>query len=91
MMKRPVCATAALAAQTSAKTEYGYLVVLGGIHIIIYKPKDLQRMFGLSKNTVYKLFNSDAFPSFRIGKQMFVERNALIEWAYRYQYKEFLI
>ena len=55
----------------------------------IYTAKDLQQIFGLSKNRIYDIMHQKAFPTIKIGRRYFVTEDALKEWASIYQYGEF--
>lgn len=43
-------------------------------------PADLQRDWGLSKNTVYALVNRADFPKIRVGRKILIPRDALMRW-----------
>lgn len=59
--------------------------------LTIYKPKDLQKIFGVSKNTVYSMIRQDTFPSIRVGRQYFIPKDALLNWLQTYQGKTYFI
>ena len=42
--------------------------------------KDLQEYLKIGRDAAYKLMNTKGFPSYRIGKKMFVTDGALQEW-----------
>lgn len=41
---------------------------------------ELSEYLGIGRATAYELVNSDGFPSFRIGKKILVNADALQEW-----------
>lgn len=43
-------------------------------------PEDVARVMGMSKNNVYQLMHSSAFPSFKVGRKLYVSKNAFIRW-----------
>ena len=43
----------------------------------LLRPKDVQSILNLGKNTTYKLFNLKGFPKIRIGKNYFVYEDDL--------------
>ena len=43
--------------------------------------QELMKLLNYSEQTVTKLFRRDDFPSIKIGKNHYVEENALIEWC----------
>lgn len=53
--------------------------------------KDIQCIFSIGKNQAYKLMNSDGFPSIKVGKKIYISRNALDEWLNIYKGKTFLL
>ena len=57
----------------------------------ILRVKDLQQIFGCSKERAYKLANSKGFPSIKIGKQIYIPEEELAKWIEMYTYKEFKI
>ena len=57
----------------------------------IYTAKDLQQMFGLSKNRIYDIMREKSFPSIKIGRRYFVTEEALREWTRTYQYGEYFV
>ena len=48
----------------------------------ITSPNELVKanFLGGSRTAVYSLFNSEGFPSFRIGRKMYVLKDKLIQW-----------
>lgn len=48
----------------------------------ITNPNELIKanFMGGSRTAVYGLFNSEGFPSFRIGRKMYVLKDKLIQW-----------
>ncbi len=41
---------------------------------------ELSEYLGIGRATAYELVNSDGFPSFRIGKKILINVDALEEW-----------
>lgn len=42
--------------------------------------EETMKYLGISRSTIYELVNSKGFPSFRIGKKILVNVDALEEW-----------
>ena len=42
--------------------------------------EETMKYLGVSRSTIYELVNSKGFPSFRIGKKILVNVDALQEW-----------
>lgn len=42
--------------------------------------KDLQRIYGLGRDTCYQLLNRKDFPSVRIGTRHYVQKKKMEEW-----------
>ena len=47
---------------------------------VMYTTKDLQVILKCGGRTVYNLMHSKTFPSIKIGRKYFVEKNALEHW-----------
>lgn len=45
--------------------------------------KGVMQATGLSRTTVYAMFNTPGFPSARVGKRIIVAESALYEWLDR--------
>lgn len=58
---------------------------------LVLDVKELQEALGIGADTAYCLMRSEAFPSMKIGKRYFVEREALKQWLQRHRGREFLI
>lgn len=58
---------------------------------VMYTPKDVQEMFGMSRKRVYDMFRQDTFPSIRIGKRHFITESALYKWLKEYEGKEYYL
>lgn len=43
-------------------------------------PEHVARVMGMSKSNVYQLMHSAAFPSFKVGRKLYVSKNAFIRW-----------
>ena len=52
---------------------------------------DVASHLKLGKNNTYKLFQSRAFPSYRIGNQYFIRKEAYEMWFKKLDNKEILI
>lgn len=53
--------------------------------------KEVCDILKLGKNQVYSLMNSKAFPSYKVGKKMFVTDEALEEWLRKIQGKTIVV
>lgn len=42
--------------------------------LVLYTAVDLQRIFGISKDSAYRLFRISGFPTFRVGRRYYVRR-----------------
>ena len=47
----------------------------------MYDVKDIQQIFRCGKNTAYELLNSPGFPSFKIGRKIYVFPEDLFQWV----------
>ena len=47
---------------------------------VMYTTKDLQAILKCGSRTIYNLVHSKTFPSIKIGRKYFVEKNALENW-----------
>lgn len=45
-----------------------------------YRPKEIMKILGLSKNTVYALLKSGAFPVHRIGRTYRIPKEGFDKW-----------
>lgn len=43
-------------------------------------PKDVQKIFGCSRNKVYQIIESKGFPKIKVGKQYYIPENDLEKW-----------
>lgn len=53
--------------------------------------KELMAELGIGRDFAYALMQSKGFPSIRIGKRYFVEKDALHNWLTRNQNKEYTL
>lgn len=53
--------------------------------------KDVSDILKIGKNQTYMLMNSKAFPSYKVGKKMFVTDEALEEWLRKIQGKTIVV
>ena len=51
--------------------------------IIIYTPKDIQRIFNCGRKKSYEIMNMSGFPSFRIDAKLYVEKKELEKWIFK--------
>lgn len=49
-------------------------------YIVLYTPKDIQKMFQLSRTNTYQLINSPGFPSVRLNKKILIPKKDLEKW-----------
>lgn len=49
--------------------------------------KDVSKILHKGINQTYTLFNSKAFPSFKIGKRMYITKDAFADWLKRIENK----
>jgi len=49
----------------------------------MYTTKDLQAILKCGSRTIYNLVHSKTFPSIKIGRKYFVEKNALENWLHK--------
>ena len=47
---------------------------------IILTVKHMQEILGIGKHSAYDLMKREDFPSFKVGKQLRVERDKFFEW-----------
>ena len=47
---------------------------------VMLEASDIQAILRISRANVYKLINSRAFPTLKIGKRILVERDDLVSW-----------
>jgi excisionase family DNA binding protein len=48
---------------------------------LFFNPSQLAPVWGISKDTAYRLAVKKGFPSARIGKRIIIHREKFIEWA----------
>ncbi len=58
---------------------------------VIYTPEDIMAILHICRSSAYKLFNSDGFPSFRVGRVLRVEKTAFEKWLANNAGRNFLI
>ena len=59
--------------------------------LIIYTIEDVMHILRISRNQTYKLFNSDGFPSFRIGSSHRITKTAFEKWVNSAEGRQYLI
>ena len=53
----------------------------------ILTSKEIQQKLKIGRNTLYKLLNSDDFPSYRIGKKIYASEEEIDKWLLSRQNK----
>lgn len=53
----------------------------------LYTVSDIQEMFDIGRTSAYKLMSSDGFPSFRVGRKMYISDTDLRNWIKRTKYR----
>ena len=53
--------------------------------------RDLQDILHIGKNKAYELMKSSCFPTIRIGKRMYVNRDRLYRWIEDYTYGVYMV
>lgn len=48
--------------------------------VVLYSPKDIQRIFKCGKKKSYQIMNMIGFPSFRVDNLLYVEKGELEKW-----------
>ena len=56
-----------------------------------YSVKDIQSIMGCGRDKAYQLVKSSSFPSTRIGKIMFIDKEEFEKWRKRNSYTEVFI
>ncbi len=51
--------------------------------VILYTPKDIQRIFQCGRKKSYEIMHIAGFPSFRIDSSLYVEKEQLVKWLAR--------
>ena len=51
--------------------------------VILYTPKDIQRIFQCGQRKSYEIMHSTGFPSFKIDASLYVEKGELEKWISR--------
>ncbi|MBO7462048.1 MAG: helix-turn-helix domain-containing protein [Bacteroidales bacterium] len=49
--------------------------------------EEIKKIFSCSKNTAYAIMNTPGFPSFRIGRKVYVEAKELETWVTKNRHK----
>lgn len=62
-----------------------------GAELVIYTVEDVMPILRISRNQTYKLFNSDGFPSFRIGSSHRITKSAFEKWVNSTEGRKYLI
>ena len=53
----------------------------------ILTSREIQQKLKIGRNTLYKLLNSDDFPSYRIGKKIYASEEEIDKWLLSRQNK----
>lgn len=48
--------------------------------IVLFSRNDISDLFGIGANTVQSLFYNDEFPAIKVGRDLYVEENALRQY-----------
>ena len=48
--------------------------------INILTVEDVKKIFSIGRNNAYELMHREDFPSFKIGKKLFINQDALYKW-----------
>lgn len=46
----------------------------------LYDVNEIKKIFSCGKNTAYDIMNSSGFPSIRVGRKIFVEKEEFEKW-----------
>lgn len=47
---------------------------------VVYTVSDIMQIFHLGRTKAYQLMESDGFPSFKLNRRLYVEREKLNKW-----------
>ena len=56
-----------------------------------YTPEDVMNILHLGRSQVYKLFNSETFPSLKIGGSLRIDAKRVEEWCERYVGRKYVL
>lgn len=60
------------------------------VDMVFYTPKDIAKMFNnMGINQAYNLFRSKAFPSIKMNRNYYIEKNKFLKWAEQNAGKDF--
>lgn len=51
--------------------------------VVLYTPKDIQRIFQCGQKKAYEIMHIVGFPSFKIDSSLYVEKKELEKWLAR--------
>ena len=51
--------------------------------VVLYTPKDIQRIFRCGQKKAYEIMHIQGFPSFKIDSSLYVEKGELEKWLSR--------
>ena len=51
--------------------------------IVLFTPKDIQRIFQCGRKKAYDIMHTPGFPSFTINSSLYVEKSELEKWIVR--------
>lgn len=58
---------------------------------LYYTVKDLQQLIGCGRNKAYELVNSKTFPSTKIGKTFYVDKEEFERWRKKNTYSQIIL
>ena len=58
--------------------------------ITLYTVDDIKRIFKIGRTNAYQLMTSSGFPSFRMNKKLYVEKEKQAEWVQKNSGKSFV-
>ena len=61
----------------------------GNDDIIVYVVEDIESILHLGRTKAYQLMSSDAFPSFRLNRRLYVTKPNFEKWLQSYTKKTF--
>lgn len=48
--------------------------------IVLYTPKEIQKIFKCGRNQAYEIIHSNGFPKIQIGRKILIPKNKLEKW-----------
>lgn len=59
-------------------------------NVVLYTPKDIQRIFKCGRKKSYEIMHISGFPLFKINTALYVEKNELEKWIARNKNKNII-